>query len=80
MPPPHSVVDRTRLTCVVLATCHRDHDPTNNEAANLAALSASSATSSMTRRSTSGRRLTYFTQRALSNLFTGPYADRVTVL
>ena len=38
LPPPHSVVDRTRLTRVVLATCHRDHDSTNSEGSELAAL------------------------------------------
>ena len=36
--PPHSLIERTRTTRVVLATAHRDHDPQNNEASNLAAL------------------------------------------
>ena len=36
--PPHSLLERTRTTRVVLATTHRDHDPTNNDASNLAAL------------------------------------------
>ena len=36
--PPHSLLERTRTTRVVLATAHRDHDPTNNDASNLAAL------------------------------------------
>ena len=36
--PLHSLLERTRTTRVVLATAHRDHDPTNNDASNLAAL------------------------------------------
>ena len=36
--PPHSLLEPTRTTRVVLATAHRDHDPTNNAASNLAAL------------------------------------------
>ena len=38
LPPPHSTVLPMRRTRVVLATAHRDHDPTNNDGANLAAL------------------------------------------
>ena len=36
LPPPHSVVLPMRGTRVVLATAHRDHDPTNNDGANRA--------------------------------------------
>ena len=36
--PPHSLLERTRTIHVVLATAHRDHDPTNNDASNLAGL------------------------------------------
>lgn len=37
-PGPPEILDAVRTTRVVLATAHRDHDPTNNRPRNLAAL------------------------------------------
>ena len=73
LPPPHSVVDRTRRTRVVLATCHRDHDPTNNDAANLMALCQRCHILHDKLEHLRRRRLTYLARRALGDLFTGPY-------
>ena len=74
LPPPHSVVDRTRRTRVVLATCHRDHDPTNNDAANLMALCQRCHILHDKVEHLRRRRLTYLARRAIGDLFTGPYA------
>ena len=74
LPPPHSVVDqRTRRTRVVLATCHRDHDPMNNDPANLAALCQRCHILHDNAEHLRRRRLTYLARRAIGDLFTGPY-------
>ncbi len=72
MPPPHSVIDRTRGTRVVLATCHRDHDPTNNDGTNLMALCQRCHILHDKSEHLRRRRLTYLARRALGDLFTGP--------
>ena len=71
--PPHSLLERTRTTRVVLATAHRDHDPTNNEASNLAALCQRCHILHDKPEHLRRRRLTYLARRALGDLFTGPY-------
>ncbi len=60
-------------TRVVLATCHRDHDPTNNDASNLAALCQRCHILHDKAEHLRRRRLTYLARRALGDLFTGPY-------
>ena len=62
-----------RTTRVVLATAHRDHDPTNNEASNLAALCQRCHILHDREEHLRRRRLTYLARRALGDLFTGPY-------
>ena len=73
MPPPHSVVERTQRTRVVLATCHRDHDPTNNDAVNLSALYHRCHILHDKAEHWRRRRLTYLAQRAIGALCIGPY-------
>ncbi len=73
MPPPHSVVERTQRTRVVLATCHRDHDPTNNDAVNLSALYQRCHILHDKAEHLRRRRLTYLARRAIGDLFMGPY-------
>lgn len=73
MSPPHNIVERTRITRVVLATCHRDHDPANNDAANLMALCQRYHILHDRDEHLRRRRLTYLARRALGDLFTGPY-------
>ena len=68
--PPDSIIDRTRGTRVVLATCRRDHDPHNDMAANLAAFCQRCH---ILHDKAERRRLTYLARRAIGNLFTGPY-------
>ena len=62
-----------RTTRVVLATAHRDHDPTNNDASNLAALCQRCHILHDREEHLRRRRLTYLARRALGDLFTGPY-------
>ena len=71
--PPHSFVEPTRRTRVVLATGHRDHDPTNNDPANLAAWCQRCHILHDKAEHLRRRRLTYLARRALGDLFTGPY-------
>ena len=73
MRPPHSVIDKTRVTRVVLATCHRDHDPTNNDGANLAPFCQRCHILHDKTEHLRRRRLTYLSRRASGDLFTGPY-------
>ena len=63
--PPHSLLEHTRTTRVVLATCHRDHNPTNNEASNLAALCQRCHMLHDRPEHLRRRRLTYLARRAL---------------
>ncbi len=73
MKPPHSIVERVRLTRTVLATAHRDHDPQNNDGANLAALCQRCHILHDKLEHLRRRRLTYLARRALGDLLTGPY-------
>ena len=52
---------------------HRDHDPTNNDGANLAALCQRCHILHDKLEHLRRRRLTYLARRALGDLFTGPY-------
>ena len=75
-PLPHLVVnvdDEVRTTKVVLATCHLDHDPTNNAGANLKALCQRCHLLNDREEHRVRRRLTYRARSALGDLFTGPY-------
>ena len=58
---------------VVLATAHRDHDLTNNDGVNLAALCQRCHILHDKLEHLRRRRLTYLARRALGDLFTGPY-------
>ena len=73
LPPAHSIILPTRHTRVVLATCHRDHDPTNNHGLNLAALCQRCHMLHDRPEHLRRRRITYLARRALGDLFTGPY-------
>ena len=75
LPAPHSVILPIRHTRVVLATCHRDHDPTNNDGSNLAALCQRCHILHDKVEHLRRRRLTYLARRALGDLFTGPYGE-----
>ncbi len=57
----------------MLATCHRDHDPSNNDAANLAALCQRCHILHDKVEHLRRRRLTYLARRAIGDLFTEPY-------
>ena len=59
--PPQSLVEPPRRTRVVLATCHRNHDPTNNDILH-------DKVEHLRR-----RRLTYLARRAPGDLFGGLY-------
>ena len=59
----------TRTECVN----HEDHDPTNNDPANLAALCQRCHILHVRGEHLRRRRLTYLARRALGHLFTGPY-------
>ena len=73
LPTPDSAILPTRLTRVVLATAHRDHDPTNNAGGNLVALCQRCHMLNDKEEHLRRRRLTYLARRALGDLFTGPY-------
>ena len=64
-----------RTTRVVLATCHRDHDPMNNAAENPAALCQRCHILHDKAEHLRRQRLTYLARRALGDLFTGLYRD-----
>ena len=72
-PPPTDHGPPGRTTRVVLATAHRDHDPTNNAASNLAAFCQRCHILHDREEHLRRRRLTYLARRALGDLFTGPY-------
>lgn len=63
-----------RATRVLLATAHLDHDPTNNQASNLAALCQRCHILHDKVEHLRRRRETYLARRALGDLFTGPYS------
>ena len=62
-----------RMTRVVLATAHRDHDPYDNVPENLAAFCQRCHILHDKVEHLRRRRLTYMMRRALGDLFTGPY-------
>jgi hypothetical protein len=67
---------RVRSVRVVLAACHRDHDPRNNDDANLAALCQACHLRLDRRAHRAQFRLTILLRRALGDLFDGPYLRR----
>lgn len=73
LPPLRDMTVAPRQTRVVLATAHRDHDPTNNRSANLVALCQRCHMLNDKEEHLRRRRLTYLARRALGDLFTGPY-------
>ncbi len=73
MSSPHGIFLSARTTRVVLAACHRDHDPMNNEGSNLAALCQRCHILHDKAEHLRRRSLTYLARRALGDLFTGPY-------
>ncbi|RYB04440.1 hypothetical protein D3272_13470 [Lichenibacterium ramalinae] len=73
MRPPHSVIEPTRTTQVVLATAHRDHDATNIVAGNLVAFCQRYHSMHDKAEHLRRRRVTYLARRALGDLFTGPH-------
>jgi hypothetical protein len=62
-----------RATHVVLATAHRDHDPTNNRFRNLVALCQRCHLAHDRNEHQRRRVLTLFRRKALGDLFLGPY-------
>lgn len=71
--PPHSTILPMRRTRVFLATCHLDHDPTNNTAGNLAALCQRCHLLHDAPEHRRRRAVTVLARRACGDLFTGPY-------
>ncbi len=74
LPDADALLMRVRITRVVLATAHRDHDPTHNRSRNLAALCQRCHILNDRDEHLRRRRLTYLARRALGDLFTGPYS------
>jgi hypothetical protein len=66
-------LSRVRTTQVVLATAHRDHDPTNNRFRNLAALCQRCHLVHDRSEHQRRRASTLFRRKALGDLFLGPY-------
>ncbi len=64
---------QVRTTRVVLATAHRDHDPTNNRPRNLAALCQRCHMLYDREEHRRRRWLTLFRRKALGDLFLGRY-------
>ena len=64
---------QTRSTRVVLATAHRDHDPTNNHPRNLVAFCQRCHLAHDREEHRRRRWLTLFRRRALGDLFLGRY-------
>ena len=58
---------------MVLATCHRDHNPTNNDGPNFMALCQRCHILHNKAEHLRRRRLTYLARRAIGDLFTGTY-------
>ncbi len=67
---------RVATTRVVLATAHRDHDPTNNRPRNLMALCQRCHLMHDRQEHRRRRWLTLFRRKALNDLFLGRYAER----
>ena len=74
LPDADALLMRVRITRVVIATAHRDHDPTHNRSRNLAALCQRCHILNDRDEHLRRRRLTYLARRALGDLFTGPYS------
>ncbi|KAB1068179.1 hypothetical protein [Methylobacterium planeticum] len=72
-PPVIEELAAMRLTKVVLATAHRDHDTTNNADANLAALCQRCHMLHDRPEHKRRRWATLFRRKALGDLFRGPY-------
>ncbi len=68
-----NLLETVRSTYVVLATAHRDHDTTNNAAANLAAWCQRCHLTHDRPEHQRRRWLTLFRRKALGDLFRGPY-------
>lgn len=64
---------RARSTKVVLATAHRDHDPTHNRPGNLAALCQRCHMIHDRPEHQRRRRATLWQRKAIGDLFAGPY-------
>ena len=64
---------QVRTTRVVLATAHRDHDPTNNRSRNLVAFCQRCHLQHDREEHRRRRWLTLFRRKALGDLFLGPY-------
>ncbi len=68
-----SLQEQVRTTRVVLATAHRDHDPTNNRRRNLVALCQRCHLQHDREEHHRRRWLTLFRRKALGDLFLGRY-------
>ena len=68
-----SLQEQVRTTRVVLATAHRDHDPTNNRPRNLVALCQRCHLQHDREEHRRRRWLTLFRRKALGDLFLGRY-------
>lgn len=69
-------VASVRMTRVVLATAHRDHDTTNNADANLAAFCQRCHMLHDRPEHQRRRWMTLFRRRAMGDLFRGPYSGQ----
>ena len=68
-----------KATRVILATAHRDHDPTNNRPRNLVAFCQRCHLAHDREEDWRRRRLTLRRRRALGDLFLGPYTRALKV-
>ena len=73
MPAAPEVLDGVRTTRLVLATAHRDHDPTNSRPRNLAALCQRCHMRHDRAEHRRRRWLTLFRRKAIGDLFLGRY-------
>jgi hypothetical protein len=67
-------LDRVRVTRVILAAAHLDHDPANSEPSNLKSLCQRCHMNHDRPHHVAQRRLTYLRRWAIGDLFTGLYA------
>ena len=67
-------LESLKVTRVVLATAHRDHDPTNNKPRNLAALCQRCHLAQDRGEHQRRRRLTLLQRKAVGDLFLGSYS------
>jgi hypothetical protein len=73
LPTAEEVLQQVRTTRVVLATAHRNHDPTNNRSRNLAAFCQRCHLIHDREEHQRRRRFTLFSRKALGDLFLGIY-------